>query len=276
MYISPKKLPKQTIDITLPADLKFSSLVRRLSEEVFSYVGFTREWTDRLKLVVDELFMNSNRYGSKKSDGKIYVIFSFDENEVTFRIEDEGGGETKINAEELNKIISKNSSESGDLSKTSGRGLALISSLWTDSLLVEDSSHGGIAISFSKKISSETPPAPPPLVPVSAQAQASEASPVAPKAATETMQLSGEIDASNLQEKVKPVDEKISTLAEGSVLAIDCKGLSYINSTVIGHFAAWHNALQKRKGQLVLKNVNDQIREVLKLVGLSKVLYVES
>lgn len=259
----------------MASDLKFSSLVRRMSEEVFGYVGFTREWSDRLKLVVDELFMNANRYGSKQGESKIYMIFTFDENEVSFRIEDEGAGEKKLSAEELRKIVSKNHDEKEDLTKTSGRGLALISSLWTDTLTVEDGQHGGIAISFTKKLSPDAPPPPPPLVPAAAAPQ-KEVSPVAPQGVSETIKLTGEIDASNLAEKIQPVEEKVAALAKGSVLAIDCSELVYINSTVIGNFAAWHNQLQAKGGQLVLQHVNDQIREVLKLVGLSKVLYVES
>ena len=40
--------------------------------------------------------------------------------------------------------------------------------------------------------------------------------------------------------------------------------------------AAWINELQAKQGHLILKNVNPQIQEVLNLVGLTKVLYVES
>ena len=72
-------MPKQKIEFTLPADLEFSSLVRHISEEIFSHAGFTKEWAERLKLVVDELFMNANRYGSKAITGKIYLSYVFDD-----------------------------------------------------------------------------------------------------------------------------------------------------------------------------------------------------
>lgn len=155
-------MPKQKIEFTLSADLELSLLVRRISEDIFGHAGFTKEWANRLKLVVDELFMNANLYGSKTDAGKIYLFYSFDEDEVHFRIEDEGAGENKMNAKQLKEAIGKNFGEMGDVTKTGGRGLALISNLWTDDMNVEDSVHGGIAISFTKKIGSGTPPVPSP------------------------------------------------------------------------------------------------------------------
>jgi len=102
-------LSKHKIAFTLPADLKLSSFVRCVSEEFFLHVGFVQEWAVRLKLVVDELFMNANHYGSAAEGGNVYISFEFDDNEITFRIEDEGKGKEKINAEELKKKIQKNS-----------------------------------------------------------------------------------------------------------------------------------------------------------------------
>ncbi len=265
-------MPKHKIEFTLPSDLKFSALVRRISEEVFHHVGFNKEWAGRLKLVVDELYMNAARYGSTTDDDKIYLLFTFDESEISFRIEDEGKGERKTNAEDLKKLINKNTGEVTDVTKTSGRGLALISNLWTDGMTIEDSEHGGIAITFTKKISVDAPPPPPPMKAVELES----AVPTAPQGAKEEMKLSGEIDAANLEEKVKPVSEKVTALPVGSTLVLDCADLVYINSTVIGHMAGWLNELQAKQGHLVLKNTNEQIREVLDLVGISKVVYLES
>jgi anti-anti-sigma factor len=271
-------VPKQKIELTLPADLKFSSLVRRISEEFFLHAGFTKEWANRLKLVVDELFMNANRYGSKANEGKIYIFYQFDKDEVAFRIEDEGGGSKKVSAAELKKVIHKNSGEVNDLTKTCGRGLALISNLWTDGMTIEDSDRGGIAISFTKKIFSKMAPAPAPVVgpQIEVIKEAVQASPVIHKGPTEVVQISGEIDQSNMEEKVRPITEVLNKLPQDSVLVLDCKQLVYINSTFIGHLAAWLNQIQTKGGQMVLKNTNKQIREVLELVGLTKVIYLES
>ncbi|MBN2307231.1 ATP-binding protein [Candidatus Peregrinibacteria bacterium] len=265
-------MSKHKIEFTLPADLKFSSLVRRISEEIFHYVGFVTEWAERLKLVVDELFMNANHYGSSGPEDKIYMRFEFDNNEVTFRIDDEGKGENKTTAEELRKKIKKNSDEMADITKTNGRGLALISNLWTDEMAIEDGQYGGIAITFTKKITTSAPPALPPIQPLGPGVATS----AIPRGTKEEIKVTGEIDASNLAEKVKPVEEKLKILSPGSTLILDCKELVYFNSTFIGHMAAWINQLHAKQGSLVLKNANPKIQEVLKLVGLTKVLYLES
>jgi len=273
-------MPKQTIDITLPALLQYSSLVRELSESIFAHIGFTNEWTARLKLVVDELFMNANRYASKEGQSKIYLSFEYDESELHFRIEDEGAGEQKITAEELRKRIHQNEVALEDLHKTSGRGLALISKLWTDGFTVEDNDRGGISITFVKKVQSAAPPAPPISKTVGAQPPVTEESTPTAKVLTtgskEVISIDGEIDASNLEEKVSPIEAKVKTLGANAVLELDCAKLRYFNSTFIGHLAAWHNALQEKGGQLVLKNANKDVQDILQLVGLSKVIYVDT
>lgn len=265
-------MPKNKIEFTLPADLQFSSLVRRIAEEIFIHTGFVHEWAERLKLVVDELFMNANHYGSGSKEDKIYMCFEFDENEILFRIEDEGKGKNKIDAAVLKKKMAENSDEMTDTTKTSGRGLALISNLWTDKVKIENSSHGGIAVSFIKQITASAPPALPPI----SSAGSGIAASAIPRGTKEEIKIAGEIDAGNLEERIHPIHEKLKVLPLGSTLVLDCRNLTYINSTFIGHMAAWINDLQKKQGHLILKNVNSQIQEVLKLVGLTKVLYVES
>ena len=272
-------MSKKKIELTLPATLKFSSLVRQIAEDVFSHVGFTKEWSNRLKLVVDELFMNANRYASVENESKIYVEFEYDDTSISFKIDDEGAGEKKMTSEDLKKKIAENKSALGDLTKTCGRGLALISDLWTDTLAIVDSPRGGISITFTKVITTEAPPAPPlpqASVAVPAPAPKKEVSPVVPKGPTEVVKIVGEVDQSNIEEKVKPVEEKVASMPENGVLVIDCAELIYFNSTFIGHLAGWHNAMAKKKGQLMLKNTNTEVKDVLNLVGLSRVVYMET
>lgn len=275
------RVSKQKIEITIPANLKFSSLVRRISEDFFLHAGFTREWAGRLKLVVDELFMNAIRYGSRIEGGKIRMLYEFDEKETTFRIEDEGAGAKKLRASELKKLIHSNSSQVGDVTKTSGRGLALISSLWTDSMEVEDTVEGGIAVTFTKMILNSAPPAPSPSLKTLIGAemiveQGATVSPVIPKGPTEVIKISGEVDQSNLDAKTQLISDVLKRLPPESTLVLDCEKLVYINSTFIGHLAAWLNDIQSKNGQLVLRHTGKQVREVLDLVGLSKVLFMES
>jgi anti-anti-sigma factor len=272
-------MPKQKIELTLPATLQFSSLLRHIAEDIFDYVGFTKEWSSRLKLVVDELFMNANRYASKENTSKIYILFEYDNTEVLFRIDDEGQGPTKVSAEKLRQHVDQNKEALKDLTKTSGRGLALISHLWTDEIIIEDSPRGGIAVSFKKVLTTEKPPAPPiPKVapPTQEGAESDIVSPVAPQGPVVEVKVVGEIDNANIEEKVQPIMEEVMKLPKYGVLALDCSELVYFNSTFIGHLASWHNEVQKKEGQLILKNTSPEVKDVLSLVGLSKVIYLES
>lgn len=281
-------MQKQKIELNLPANLKFSSLVRHLTGEFFIYVGFTKEWSSRLKLVVDELFMNAVKYGSTEDTSTVRIVFGYNEEMVEFRIEDDGTGAQKISAKELKARIQKNTDEN-EVTSTSGRGLALITHLWTDEIKIEPANAGGIAISFSKKI--ETTP--PPLIPAEDQLKSNEGavdeqskahqepikSPSKEKSAKGpivTVKLQGEIDQSNLEKLTLPVKEQLDVLPDGAKLVLDFKDVVYINSTVIGHLAEWHNEVEKKNGQMVLINANDQIKDVLNLVGLSYVLDIES
>lgn len=297
-------MEKQNIKIEVPANLSHSSLVRHIADEVFGTAKFSKSWCSRLKLVVDELFMNAVRYGSTEGKSVVHVSFEFDENEVRLTMEDDGTGSQAIPAEELKKKIEQNEADT-DLTRTSGRGLAMITKLWTDGVMVEKSQYGGIAVSFVKKIetSSEPPPPPPtpgglidqtvlkqiaeakeaaaavgahpaaPAAPAGAQQAATSAQPVA--GPVYEIKLTGELDQSNIEAKLAPVVDQVETIPQGGILKLDFSEVDYINSTVIGHIASFHNVLQKKGGKLLLANVNEAIREVLDLVGLLNVLEIQ-
>ncbi len=143
----------QKIELTLPADFKFSPLLREVSGRIFDDLGFTEAWSGRLKLVLEELFNNAVEYGSNEIS-QVYITFLFDEQELSFQVEDEGTGPKKIYPLELHAIIKKNREEldANDQNKDGGRGLALISRLWADRLSVENSSHGGLLLGFRKEV----------------------------------------------------------------------------------------------------------------------------
>ena len=71
-----------------------------------------------------------------------------------------------------------------------------------------------------------------------------------------------------------PVQEQLDVLPEGAKLVLDFTDVVYINSTVIGNLAAWHNDVAKKNAQMVLINANEQIKDVLNLVGLTHVLNI--
>ena len=277
---------KQTIQISVPANLIYSSLIRHIADEIFGLVMFEKAWCSRLKLIVDELFMNAVRYGSTENKSIVYVIFSYDENEVGFTIEDDGTGKQACTAEELHDIIQKNEVNT-DFARTSGRGLSMITKVWADDMKIYQSEYGGIAISIAKKIETKIPP--PPLPPTGLVKQAVDRVETVPQPAPKTAQgaeftekiaegslyeikLTGEIDQSNIDEIAAPIHDKIRTMPDGSKLVLDFSDVSYINSTFIGHLAAWYTAMHSKKGSVRVKNMNKQITDLLDLVGLLNVL----
>ena len=284
-------MERQTIQITVPANLSHSSFLRHVVSELFETAKFSKQWASRLKLVVDELFMNAVKYGSTENTSFVHVTFEYDDSGVWFTIEDDGTGPEDASVEALQQKIQQNQANT-DLAKTSGRGLAMITSLWTDGMEVKKSSFGGILVRFSKQLSTaENPPPTPPVSPEIAAAMATASAnvdnnpvvepvvaeppgsaPAPVSVPTVEVKLSGEIDQSNIEEKTAPVTQQLETIPDGAILSLDFSDLTYINSTFIGNLAAWHTHMERKGGHICLKNVNDSIREILELVGLLKVL----
>ena len=285
--IKNKKLKKQKIQFILSADLQHSSFVRTVSNEVFKMVKFSKEWCSRLKLVVDELFMNAVQYGSNTEKSLIHISFEYNEESVYFCIEDDGTGSKKINSEQLKSLIDKNK-ENTDLTKTSGRGLAMITDLWTDNMLIEDSEFGGIKVSFSKSLKTAVvesdKPSPVGLVqqqvehknisenPIKMEVSNNEKVSEKKNGPTYKIKLSGEIDKTNIEEKLAPLSDQIRTIPKNSTLILDFSNLNYINSTFIGTLADWHNILSNNSGRICVKNLNEEVKEILDLVGLFDIL----
>lgn len=268
---------KQKVQIAVPANLKYSLLIRHVAGEVFLNAHFEKAWVSRLKLVVDELFMNAVRYGSTEDTSTVYLTFLFDEESMAFSIEDDGTGKQAVSPEELKAKIQQNE-QNTDLTRTSGRGLSMITNQWTDSSEITRSEHGGINITIFKSIET-SPPSPPQVptwaektIPAKAKEQPTQVAPASKDSMVKEVQVSGELDHSNVEAKIAPISHQVELMGEGSVLVIDFKDATYINSTFIGSLAAWHTHLQHKKGKIQLKNMNQHVREVLSLVGLLKVI----
>ena len=266
-------MQKQKIQLSLPANLHHSALIRHIADEVFETAKFSKAWCSRLKLVVDELFMNAVRYGATEDESIIYITFLYDENEIQFTIEDDGTGKNAISVEELKNIIQRNE-KNEDITRTSGRGLSMITKLWTDQMEITKSKYGGIAVTFIKRIEKTAPPPPPPPPPPLKPEK--EAVPVKTEGPAYEIKLSGEIDSSNIDAKLAPIYDQIEVMPEKGVIILDFSELDYINSTFIGNLAALYKAVQRKQGHIRLKNVNKPIKEVLSLVGLLSVLEAEA
>lgn len=267
----------QPLQISLPAHLKYSALIRNMAKEIFGYVQFDQTWCNRLKLVVDELFMNAVRYGSTENGSTIHILFEHSHNTFRFTIEDDGTGPKAISAEELKQKVQNNQADT-DPSKTSGRGLSMITSQWTDEMIIEPSSFGGIKIQFSKHLQNaqSQPVTRTPVQPVNIAAIGPAANPAPPVAAangpSETIQLSGEIDPSNVRNLIEPVTQKVHQMPASSALILDFSNMNYINSLFIGQLAGWYTSMKSKGGEIILQNLHDEVKEVLEMVGLLKLI----
>lgn len=254
--------------------------MRHVAEDVFDTIGFSKEWASRLKLVVDELYMNAVRYGSAGLSSQVEMFFEYDATHIQFSISDDGSGPEAKSAEELKTLIEQNMKEM-EVTNTSGRGLTLIAQLWTDELDISPSPQGGITVRFSKKVE-KTPPPHPPMIELMTKVPLPEEAPSQPEAEASkstgpsiTLKLNSELGEHSTPELTAPVDEKIESLPAGGSLVLDLADMDYINSTFIGNLAAWYNRIQAKKATLTLKNSNEQIQDVLDLVGLNRVLTFE-
>lgn len=85
--------------------------------------------------------------------------------------------------------------------------------------------------------------------------------------------LSGELDTAAAQEAEKALQPLLS--CEGKEIVIDCTNLDYIASSGLRIFLS---ILKQAKGvgsRVVLKNVNDVIRDVLELTGFISIFEFE-
>ncbi|PIZ74282.1 hypothetical protein COY07_00885 [Candidatus Peregrinibacteria bacterium CG_4_10_14_0_2_um_filter_43_11] len=276
---------KQTIEIKIPADLSLSSTVRNMAVTVFTSAGFSKEWCNRLKLVVDELFMNAVQYGSTYGVSVVQISFAFDAKTFECCVEDDGTGTIKVSPKALKEML-LDEKITPNPTQTSGRGLSVIAHLWTDHIDIKKSALGGIMITFVKTIESQDPPTPVPHTPLNALVNLERkkepttpplASPSKPSLSppVTTVKLNGEIDAETMDATIHTMEDHIHQLSSGSTLVLDFKNVDYINSTFIGYLAAWHNEIISKSVHLQIKNVNVAVRDVLDLVGLSNVLDVQ-
>lgn len=285
--------------VNVLADLKYSGAVRAFASSFLLSEDVPEKWSKRLILVLDELFMNAIRYGSSEGS-RVLVKCIADTEKVGFIIEDDGTGKGQIKAGELQKIVEKKAEEMNH-QKTSGRGLSMIASQWTDGCTADDLPDGGIAMTFYKMRSSmvqevsveKATPAPAPA-PVSAPAPQPTPAPTptpspTPPATTEkpvveekelpkkqdmqveVINFSGSIDESNLLDVKEPVEE-IMEKPYPYYLILDFSKLDYFNSLFIGTLAGWNTTLQNRGGRLAIIGASESAQEILDLCGLWSVI----
>ncbi len=252
--------PESILD--LHADLKYSQSVRHFSERFFIASDISFKWAKRLTLVLDELYMNAVSYGSS-ANSRILIKFNADNEKVVFSIQDDGTGKKSSKASELQAIVEKKAEEM-DHRKTSGRGLSLITSQWTDECEADDVEGGGIKITCTKYRSG---------MGEEDELQENSANVIEIPANTEAKSIAfkGTVGNDNLDEIIFPVNELLKE-QKPYYLILDFSQLEYFNSLFIGTLANWNQKISENKGKMVIVGATDSAREILELCGLDRII----
>lgn len=251
---------KEQIRIVIPADLRFSNTIRNFVGDLLKVVDVQDLWVNRMILVMDELFMNAVKYGSNSIEDNVFVTVDFLEDEVVFYIEDMGTGVKKVAPEDLHQIIATNRDDPS-LAKTSGRGLSMIVSNWTNGYAIEQSDKGGIKITVRKKLADIK------SKPQDVQQVSLESMPD-----VIVVNFSEKIDVHD-SEMEKNLIHQVESM-EKNLCIFDLHHLDYVNSVFIGLLAKLFNIVSKKQGKVVIINISDTIKDALKLVGLTDIIPV--
>jgi anti-sigma B factor antagonist len=87
-----------------------------------------------------------------------------------------------------------------------------------------------------------------------------------------TLAISGKLSAATAEECGKKINE---ALEESQEIVMDLKDLDYLASAGLRVFVSTQKALVAKGGSLVLKNLQDIVREVFEVTGLEDVFTIE-
>lgn len=86
------------------------------------------------------------------------------------------------------------------------------------------------------------------------------------------LSLEGRLDTTTAPE----LEQELGTyLDDVNDITFDCNGLEYISSAGLRVLLSAQKAMNKKEGKLVVKNINDTIREVFEVTGFTDVITIE-
>ena len=86
------------------------------------------------------------------------------------------------------------------------------------------------------------------------------------------IQIQGQLDESNVDEKAKIVYALLEEVADGTNFIFDLYGLEYMNSKSIGYLTDWYNKILQKDGQIYLAQAQENILDILDTVGLTSII----
>lgn len=248
----------KNIQLALPADLCFSNSVRNFVGDLLAIADIADIWINRLVLVMDELFMNAVKYGSKDASVLVYVSFTLNHDFIELSIEDTGTGHKDMDPTKLQEKILSNK-DNTSLAKTSGRGLSLIVENWTDVFNISASTHGGIKIIAKKKLQGILKEHPD-----SQKTAFVDLPEIGVINFSKTLDIHDEGMEKEMVRNLEAMNKKM--------YIFDLAKVSYINSVNIGLLARLYNIIMKKKAKAVMVSTSNTVKDTLKLVGLSDII----
>jgi anti-sigma regulatory factor (Ser/Thr protein kinase) len=138
----------QSVTIDFPGDLEYIPDVRRLLSNLISIKGFSRRFTFRMEIIIDELCSNAVKFGRLKVGEFVTVKANVKNEDVTLHVSHPGVDSESV--AKLNNAISDVVTEDiGNRSIMSdGRGIQIVKIL-CDKLVV-DTSQGTTVVAYKR------------------------------------------------------------------------------------------------------------------------------
>jgi|GEM_PF-442911 anti-sigma regulatory factor (Ser/Thr protein kinase) len=140
------------ISIILPTNAYFLSGIRDFTLTMTkNMTGFSDQWSFRFQSVVDELCNNAIEHGSASGEQIKITFVSYPNKSLEVSVEDSGTGPNKFSANQMLELFHEQKQKvQTQFLGLRGRGLAKIVSEWTDEIIFEDSSDGGLIVRVRK------------------------------------------------------------------------------------------------------------------------------
>ena len=87
-----------------------------------------------------------------------------------------------------------------------------------------------------------------------------------------TLTIDGELDASSCEVLDESIQQVVSN--KETRILVDCKQLSYISSAGLGVFMSYLQDFNKDNIRMVLFNLNPEVREVFRILGLDNLIKI--
>jgi anti-sigma regulatory factor (Ser/Thr protein kinase) len=141
-----QNIPASSITVDFPGDLEYIPDVRRLVSNLISLKGFSRRFTFRMEIVIDELCSNAVKFGRMKVGEFVTIKADVQDVDVTLHVSHPGVDTDNISR--LMHAISDGGETGGNSAFKDGRGVQIVKIL-CDRLTV-DTSRGTTVVAHKR------------------------------------------------------------------------------------------------------------------------------